>query len=177
MKIIFAVLISVALTGAAIATTKDAEEADAAMAVMHMGKATFVKSVGGASAFEIESSKLAVQKATSSDVKEFAQKMIDDHTKAGEKLSAILKTEGDAPPLMKLAPKQADAMKLLSVASGADFEATYIALQANAHMEAVALFRTYAGKPDDDKVGGFAKETLPTLEMHLEHVKMLLAAR
>jgi putative membrane protein len=102
--------------------------------------------------------------------------MIDDHTKAGDKLTAILTKEGDAPLPMVLAPKQADAMKLLTATSGADFEADYIMLQANAHMEAVALFHTYAGHPDDKKVGNFATETLPTLEMHLEHVKMLVAA-
>jgi putative membrane protein len=176
MKIISALLISVAMTGAAVAATTDAEKADAAMPVMHMDKATFVKAVGGASAFEIESSKLAVQKAMSADVKTFAQKMIDDHTKAGEKLTAILKKEGDAPPPMVLAPKQADAMKLLTAATGAEFEADYISVQHGAHMEAVALFRTYAGHPDDKAVGQFAKQTLPTLEMHLEHVKTLAAA-
>jgi putative membrane protein len=77
---------------------------------------------------------------------------------------------------MMLAPKQADAMKVLSAASGADFETAYITLQTNAHMEAVALFRTYSGHPDDKKVGKFAEQTLPILEMHLDHVKMLVAA-
>ncbi|MDB5525109.1 MAG: hypothetical protein JWM58_2872 [Rhizobium sp.] len=176
MKILSALLISVAITGAAIAATKDAEKADAAMPVMHMDKATFVKTVGGANTFEIESSKLAVQKATSADVKEFAQKMIDDHTKAGEELTAILTKEGGTPPPRALAPKQADAMKLLTAAKGADFEAAYITLQTRAHMEAVALFRTYAGKPDDKDVGEFASKTLPSLEMHLAHVKMLVGA-
>jgi putative membrane protein len=164
------------LTSAATAHAEDAKPADTAMAAMHMDKASFVKSVGGASAFEIGSSKLALEKSQSDDVKTFAQQMVDDHTKAGEKLTAILKDEGSPPPEMTFAPKQADAMKLLEAAKGADFDAAYISLQTGAHMEAVALFRTYAGKPDDQKVGGFAKETLPTLEMHLDHVKMLAAA-
>jgi putative membrane protein len=51
---------------------------------MAMDKATFVRAVGGATAFEIDSSKLAVEKATSKDVKKFARQMIKDHTKAGK---------------------------------------------------------------------------------------------
>lgn len=177
MKTLTVLIISaVLLTGTTAAVAaEDAKDADAAIAVMQVDKPSFVKMAGSANMFEIESSKLALQKSASDDVKQFARKMIDDHTKAGEKLTAILKEEGDAPPPTTLDPKHADAMKLLA-AAGKDFDAAYIGLQHGAHMEAVMLFRTYAGKPDDKKVGDFAAETLPTLEMHLEHVKKLVAA-
>jgi len=48
-------------------------------------------------------------------------------------------------------------------------------MQAQAHMEAVGLFRTYAGSGDNQTIVGFAKETLPALETHLAHVMMLVA--
>jgi putative membrane protein len=44
-------------------------------------------------------------------------------------------------------------------------------------MEAVGLFRTYADSGDDQSLVGFAKETLPSLETHLAHVKMLIAGQ
>ena len=99
--------------------------------------------------------------------------MIDDHTKAGEKLASVLKGDGMALPPRDLAPKQATAMDMLKKAEGKEFDAAYVQVQTEAHVEAVSLFKAYASKPDDAALGVFAKETLPTLEKHLEHVKML----
>lgn len=162
---------SVALTAlvAVPAWAEDAKSVDTSIAVMQFDKATWVKTVASSNMFEIESSRLALEKASSPEVKELAQQMIDDHTKAGEKLKGVLKSD----PPKELAPKHADALALLKKAEGADFDAAYMSIQHGAHMEAVTVFRTYAAKPDDPALGAFAKETLPTLEMHLEHVKMM----
>ena len=43
---------------------------------------------GMANMFEVETSKVALEKSTRDDVKQFAQQMIDDHGKAGEELKA-----------------------------------------------------------------------------------------
>jgi putative membrane protein len=158
-----------------VSLAEDAKPVDTSIAVMQFDKATWVKTVASANFFEIESSKIALEKSSSEDVKKFAQQMIDDHTKAGEKLASVLKNEGTELPPRSLAPKHADAIELLKKAEGKDFDAAYVSLQHGAHMEAVSLFVTYAAKPDDPALGTFAKETLPTLEMHLEHVKMLVA--
>ncbi|MDB5621992.1 MAG: outer membrane protein, partial [Devosia sp.] len=48
--------------------------------------------------------------------------------------------------------------------------------QAAAHMEAVDLFRTFADEGDNEAVQAFAAETLPTLDMHKQHIKELVAA-
>ncbi|MBB3980209.1 putative outer membrane protein [Rhizobium azooxidifex] len=50
--------------------------ADKADAPMNVDKASFVKVVTSSNAFEIESSKLAEEKAKGADVKEFAAAMI-----------------------------------------------------------------------------------------------------
>lgn len=100
-----------------------------------------------------------------------------DHKKAGDKLTAILKSKnvGVSDPL-KLAPKHQKMLDQLQAAKGERFDTLYIDMQAQAHMEAIGLFRTYAGSGDDQEIVGFAKETLPSLETHLAHVKMLIAA-
>ena len=61
-------------------------------------------------------------------------------------------------------------------AEGSDFQTLYIDMHAQAHREAVALFRTYAGSGDDAAVVAFAKATLPALEMHMTHVTALAKA-
>ena len=121
---------------------------------------------------EIESSKVALQNAKSDEVKQFAQQMIDDHTKAGEEMMSAAQKDGiTETPRAMTAKHQAKMTELNASATGDTFDATYIALQTEAHEEAVALFKSYAGKPG--ALGEFAGKTLPTLEQHLEHVRKL----
>lgn len=147
--------------------------ADKADAPMNVDKAFFVKVVTSSNAFEIESSKLAEQKAKGADVKEFAAAMIKDHTMVADELKKAAKLD-DTPP--KLSPKHAAMLDLLKGASEQDFQPLYIEMQTTAHMEAVTLFATYAKGGDDEAVKAFAANTLPTLEMHEMHVMHLVAA-
>jgi putative membrane protein len=153
----------------------DAAKTDATMA--KIDKDSFVSTVASAGKFEIDSSKLALDKAKSKDVKMFARMMIKDHTKAGKRLAAILKKEDAMAPADTLSPQDDAAMKQLTSASDADFEKTYVTLQTKAHQDAVALFKSYSADPDDKKLGRFAKNTLPTLEKHLQHVQALTVSQ
>ncbi|GGG21964.1 MULTISPECIES: DUF4142 domain-containing protein [Rhizobium] len=143
--------------------------------MMVVDRATFVKVVSTSNEFEIRSSELAKQNAEHQGIEQAADMIIADHKKAGEKLKATLSAKDAAPaePL-KLAPKHQKMLDQLQAVKGKDFDALYLDMQAQAHMEAVALFRTYAGTGDDQELAGFAKETLPSLETHLAHVKMLV---
>lgn len=146
--------------------------------MMVMDRATFVRVVPSANEFEIKSSELALEKAEASDLKDAAKMIIADHKKAGDKLKAVLKGKGvDLAEPAVLAPKHQKMLDQLQTVSGKDFDTLYLDMQAQAHMEAIGIFRTYAGSGDDQSVVGFAKETLPSLETHMAHVKMMIAAR
>jgi putative membrane protein len=145
--------------------------------IMTIDKATFLTVVASANEFEIQSSELAKQKAGDGQLKEVADMIIADHKKAGAKLKSLLEAKNETPPPAKLAPKHRKMLDQLESAKGKEFDLLYIDLQAQAHMEAVALFRAFAGTGDDQTLVGFAKETLPRLETHLGHVKMLVLAR
>ncbi len=172
-KIISASLVSLSLLMSSTVFAAMPESADKAAASMNIDKASFVKVVTSSNAFEIESSKLAEQKAKDADVKEFAKQMVADHTMAGEELKKAAKLGDEAP---KLSPKHAAMLELLKGASEQDFQPLYIDMQASAHMEAVTLFATYAKGGDDAAVKEFAVKTLPKLEMHKMHVMKLVAA-
>lgn len=162
--------------GAAIAEDMPAKDADAAAPMMKVETKDFAKAVMGSNEFEIQSSQLAEKKASADDVKTFAADMIKDHKKAESDLTAALGKSDMKAGEAKLAPKQAAMMKQLEAADGKDFQMLYIDMQTQAHMEAVALFRTYSGSGDDKAVVAFAKKTLPTLEEHMMHVKELVKA-
>ncbi|MDM9644812.1 DUF4142 domain-containing protein [Rhizobium sp. S163] len=174
-KITLAFVAATALTFSIVPAVgaKSPAPADTAAAPFNVDKASFVKVVASSNAFEIESSKIAEQKAKDGDVKEFARQMIADHTKAAEGLKKAAKIDGAEPPL---SPKHAAMIETLKGASDQDFQPLYIEMQNVAHMEAVSLFATYAKGGDDAAVKAFAGKTLPTLEMHKMHVQKLVAA-
>jgi putative membrane protein len=180
MKIVLAVAAACMLAGAPAAIAASSSiKTQAAESMTKVDTPTFIKTVPGANSFEIESSKLALDKASSDDVKTFAQQMVTDHTKAGEDFKAALQqvqTTSSVTAGEEMQPKQAQQLKELQAASGKDFEAKYIMMQVEAHKEAVALFAAYADNGDDPALREFAKKTLPTLKMHEKHIKEVQAA-
>lgn len=136
----------------------------------------FVQKAAVANQFEIATSELALQKASSGEVKNFAQQMVKDHTKAGKDMQAALrtsKTKAAAPT--GLDAKHQAIYDSLSAAAGADFDRQYIDAQKKAHDEAVSLFESYAQVGQDNALQEFAKHTLPTLQKHQAHVTKLQA--
>jgi putative membrane protein len=167
-------------------TVKPLEDNSASQATAPMAAetkvdtATFVKMVPSSNEFEIQSSELELDKASADDVKKFAQQMITDHTKAGEDFKAALErvetTSATTPSGSMLQPEQQKMLDELKGLSGDEFQARYIDMQAQAHKDAVAMFSAYANSGDDPALKEFAKKTLPTLQMHEEHVKELQSA-
>jgi putative membrane protein len=131
----------------------------------------FINNAVVANKFEIDSSQLALQKSQSNDVKDFAQRMIDDHTKAGQQIQDTLEQE----KLSGLAPQDLDKkhQKLedkLSNDTGAKFDKDYLSAQVDAHKEAVSLFKKYSEKGDDPGLKTAAADILPTLQQHKQMV-------
>jgi len=120
---------------------------------------------------EIESSRVALEKAQSDEVREFAQKMVDDHTKAGEEMTQAAAGDGvnDVPKSLDAAHEQ--MLTQLEQASADQFDSQYLQMQLAAHQRAVALFSSYAEQ--QGSLADFAEKTLPTLQEHLEQVQQL----
>ncbi|MFP5077884.1 DUF4142 domain-containing protein [Rhizobium sp. YIM 134829] len=152
-----------------------AKPAGDAVPIMTIDRATFLKVLASANEFEIQSSKIALEKSQSTPLKQAAEMIIADHTKAADKLKATLTGKGVAVPPPTLSPKHSLMIDQLKAADAKAFDRLYLDMQAQAHLEAVALFRTYAGSGDDQELVGFTRETLPSLETHLAHVTKLIA--
>jgi putative membrane protein len=132
----------------------------------------FLKQTAVGNQFEIDSSKLALSKSNSTDVKAFATQMVNDHSTAG---AAFKKAVSDA----KLKePSTSDdkhdaLLKDLRAKSGADFDKAYVDAQKQGHVETVALFEAYAKGGDNPRIKQFAQDLLPKLREHLDHVRKL----
>jgi putative membrane protein len=134
----------------------------------------FVQKAAMGDMYEVQAGKLAAEKGQSDAVKQFAQQMVDAHTKTTEELTGIVKTKNIKVDLAtKLDAKHQKLIDDLNSASANDFDKTYAQQQVDGHQEAVHLFKKYAAKGDDADVKQFAEKTLPTIEHHLDEAKKL----
>ena len=170
----FAIVAALALTPtltpavapAALAADPASKQASAPVAPT----ATFVAQAAFGTMFEIESSKLALERSKAAAVKAFAQRMVDDHSAAAVKFKeAVLEAKLAMPP-DKLDAKHQAVLGELAGKQGDDFDKAYIEAQHKAHVETVELFKGYAQAGEDTRMRAFAAELLPTLEAHLQHV-------
>jgi putative membrane protein len=136
----------------------------------------FMKQAAQSGAAEIEASKMAAAKAQNADVKAFAQKMVADHTKVDGELKQLAASKKVELPAEPSAKQKAD-LKLVSSASGSDFDARYAqSFGVKAHEETIKLFEEAARDSKDSEVKAWAQKTLPNLKHHLEMAKALPAA-
>ena len=138
--------------------------------------ADFVRDAGTAGLFEIQSSQIALQKSTNTDLTSFAQMMIDDHTKAANELKALV--EGGSIQGVTALPSAPDSdqrrkLEELQAASGTDFDSKYHSMQLEAHQAAVSLFRSEAKVGVSASLKTWAGQTLPTLESHLARIQKI----
>ena len=152
------------------ATTSGATSADASTNNAAM---TFATTAGPANLFEIQSSQLALKQTQTSDVTAFAQRMITDHTKAGQDMDAALKSDNIAAPAPALTQDQQQQMSQLQGLKGQDFDKAYIQAQVKAHDDAVNLFQNYSQSGPDGALKTFATKTLPVLKTHQQMIHKL----
>lgn len=131
----------------------------------------FVDEASAKGIAEVEASKLALQKSSSSAVKTFAQQMINDHTKANSELAALAKRKNLEVATEAELKSKAKAF-ILKQRDGESFDEAYANNQVMAHEETIALFKE-GSNTDDADINSFAKTTLPKLEHHLMMAKEL----
>jgi putative membrane protein len=147
---------------------------------------------------EIQLAQLAKDHASSADVKQFAQMMIDDHTKAGDQLKQVASSNA-IQQQPQIDSKHQSLMDKLSKMNGSDFDKAYMSAMVDDHEKDVSDVRSRvdenrsvtdklegknpesaaAAKPksSDDRVtmavNQWAADTLPTLEHHLDRAKQV----
>jgi putative membrane protein len=175
---------------------RDAVTTGTAGAGVSNGDRNFVNDQLSDGMAEVELAKVAKDHAASADVKQFAQMMIDDHTKAGDQLKQIA-SSSSIPVDAKVDDKHQKLMDKLVKLNGADFDKEFMSAMIDDHQDAVSDLRSrvdekrsasdrLTGKnpenPADVKpeqsdnhvtmsVNEWAANTLPTIEHHLDRAK------
>jgi len=131
------------------------------------GDRNFITKAAQGGLAEVELGRIAAQKASDPQVKQFAQRMVDDHGKANDKLKQVASARNVTLPTDPPADAKREADKLNKL-SGPQFDKEYMKNMLSDHKKDVSLFRSTAKSAKDPNVKQFASETLPTLEEHLQ---------
>jgi putative membrane protein len=119
---------------------------------------------------EVQLGQLAVSKASNPDVKNFGQKMIDDHGKANDQFKSVAAGEGITLPTSVGAKNQATYDRLNKL-SGAAFDKAYMQDMVKDHETDVKEFEHESQSGGNAAIKNFASQTLPTLQEHLRMAK------
>ena len=117
---------------------------------------------------EVQLGKLATQRASADQVKQFGQRMVDDHGKANDQLKQLASQKGVTLPttMDRSSQKEYDRLSKLS---GSDFDQEYMKHMVSDHKKDVSAFKSEANKAKADAdVKQWAQQTLPVLEEHLK---------
>ena len=124
--------------------------------------------------YEIESSRIALQKSQDNDVKRFAQMMLDDHTRTSNEGRAVIAQQGVQVTLPeRLDEPRRNLIDALNAAAPGEFDARYIDQQIQAHETTLGLMQTYARAGDNEAVRAWASRTAPAIENHLQMARGL----
>ncbi len=168
------------VTGLCLLFAAPASEASEAARISSYSQG-FLDQAASGNQFEILSSRTALKKSNDAGVREFAQRMIDDHTQALEKMkSAMARAKADGAlrdPGKALDARHQKILDILYNQSGPSFDRQYIDAQVKAHDETLKLFRDYSVNGDNLSLKEFAAGMLPALEKHRQHLDILARPR
>ena len=138
-----------------------------------MSGATFAHKAAMSDMFEIESSKAALGKSSSAQVKDFANMMIKDHTMSSANLAKAAKASNTPVDKSLDAEHQAKLDKMKSMSGGASWDKAYMDAQVQAHTMTLATLKDYAANGSVPQLKSFASDTSKVVAMHLDHAKKL----
>lgn len=145
------------------------------LALADMDADDFVNDASAMGLAEVHNATLALTKASSQDVKNFAQRMLDDHSAANQQLAQIASGKEDL-ELADDATLLAKAKALiLQLRSGESFDQAYANNQVVAHEKSVELYENAAKELNDADLKAYAAEKLPELREHLTMARDLAA--
>jgi putative membrane protein len=159
------------VTGGAVPTVAVGQDTTTRESTAASSDRDFVMTAAHDGMMEVELGRLALERASSPEVKQFAQRMIDDHSKANADLSTLASSKGLTVPAQMDAKQQAHLDKMkgdLTKVSGMDFDHQYMKMMEKDHEKAVRLFEKQSTNGKDADLKSFASTTLPTLQSHLQ---------
>ena len=162
-------------TSAAQSDTSAQTSSTGSMAKLSSGDEKALKDMAQANINEIAAAKIALNKAQSSDVKAFAQKMVDDHGAALTKVQTVAQQKGVTLPTEPDAMHKAMAANL-EKQSGDAFDKMYMENAGTKdHQMVLSKLQSDAKMIKDPDVKALADAHTPVVEQHLKAAQQMAA--
>lgn len=127
---------------------------------------SFISSAAEANLAEIDIAKVVGQRSTDPAVKDFANRMVTDHTQASQRLATVAEMSGVKLPTEASATlrNQKSEMEKLS---GAQLNQAYLRDELQGHKETISAFESEIEHGQNREARNYAEQTLPTLQDHI----------
>lgn len=133
---------------------------------------TFVMEAAQANHNEVALGKMAADKASNDDVKKFAQRMVNDHSKAQDQLKELPEVKATNMP-MAMGSEAKALQSRLSRLSGSAFDKAYISAMVEDHQKDVQKFERATRNISNQDLKRWAADTLPVLQEHLQQARKI----
>ena len=154
-----------------------AATASYAQSSLNKGDQRILSDLAQANMAEVAAANIALKKSSTPEVKNFAQQMVDDHTKGLQAVQDVAKSKNVTLPTEPDAKHKKMASKLDSL-SGAAFDKAYLAnAGVKDHKAAHQLVMDAQKKATDPDVEALAAKLQPTIDQHLQTVQPLASAQ
>jgi putative membrane protein len=133
---------------------------------LSQGDRTFVNDMARGNMSEIELGKLAQQKASNSEVKQLADRIVNDHTNLNDQLKQWAQSSNVTLP-NQISSTESSHKQHLESLSGNDFDKAYIQIMLSDHQHDIHAVQQEAEHGQDQQVKQLAQKALPLLEDHV----------
>lgn len=134
----------------------------------------FVQRMAMSDMYEIEASRVALERAESPQVRDFARMMVDAHTKTTNEAKAAVQAQNLTVRLPTALDREHQAMiNDLRAASGEEFDQRYLDQQTRAHQEALDELEDHARDGATPAFKALAAKTATTVREHLDRARNL----
>jgi putative membrane protein len=133
----------------------------------------FVRKALQGAAAEVQLGQLAEQKSQSSDIKQFGQKMVQDHSQLGDQVMKPLAKQLGVKEPNGLSKKDKQLVASLEGLSGPQFDQEYIKAMVKDHKQDLKEFKDEAQMSQDPNVKKAAQVGSNVISQHLELIQQI----
>ena len=133
---------------------------------------TFLKNSAEGSMTEIQLSQIALKNSSNDEVKTYAQKMIDDHTKLISDIKPFADQAGVKPPT-KLKPEHQAMAKKLSALNGDAFDKQYIQAMVKDHHKDLAEFKSEERSTNNTDLKSTVSQGEQVVQQHTDMIDQM----
>jgi len=137
-----------------------------------MADQAFVKKALEGGVAEVQLGQLAQEKSQSNDVKQFGQKMVEDHTQLGDQIKPIAQQLGVKEPN---GPSKKDKQLIakLQGLSGTQFDEAYIQAMLKDHKQDLKEFKSEAQTAQNPNLRQAAQQGAGVVSQHLQMIQQI----